>query len=196
MLLSSNDPLDDIGNTRKISSVVFNGTLYPRHALDAMIARIETLASRKCLSDVLNPTIKEKGAEAVVQQYRELKSTHRDAYDFDDKYELSSISRSLLREKKFEDAICICELNLEEFPRSWWAYEDLAEAYQRAGKKGIGCHQLQEVIGTGSGESERGAEAQAIECTLNPASVCLRQHTPAQPRPCERRERTGRAHGV
>lgn len=135
LVLLDADPLDDIGNTRKISGVVFSGTLYHRHALDAMIARVETLASRKCLSDVLNPTIKEKGAEAAVQQYRELKSTHRDAYDFDDKYELSSISRSLLREKKFDDAIRICELNLEEFPRSWWAYEDLAEAYQRAGKK-------------------------------------------------------------
>jgi imidazolonepropionase-like amidohydrolase len=46
LVLLDKDPLADIHNTRTIQAVVLNGRLYPRAALDAMLARAQLLASR------------------------------------------------------------------------------------------------------------------------------------------------------
>jgi imidazolonepropionase-like amidohydrolase len=134
VLLDAN-PLEDIGNTRQIAAVVYGGKLFPRASLHAMLAKIEGLASRKSIGDLLEATIKERGVEAGIRQYRELKSTQPDSYDFGDTYELSDLGHQLLHAKKFNDAIQIFELNAEAFPRWWWAYDDLGEAYMDAAEK-------------------------------------------------------------
>ena len=46
VLLDAN-PLEDIGNTKRISAVVANGRLFDRKALDAMLAQVESAADRK-----------------------------------------------------------------------------------------------------------------------------------------------------
>src|SRR5579864_6642519 len=135
VLLDAN-PLGDINNTRKIAAVVYRGKLYPRASLDAMLAKIEALASQKSIGDVLAATMKEKGMEAAIRQYRELKSTQPDHYNFGDKYnELLVVGDQLLDAKKFKDAIQIYQLNAEAFPRWWWTYDDLGDAYMGAGEK-------------------------------------------------------------
>ena len=136
VLLDAN-PLDDIGNTRKIAAVVYGGKLFARASLDVMLAKIEVLATRKSVDDVLEATIKEKGVEAAIRQYRELKSAQPNSYDFlGDMYDgLGTVGRHLLRAKKFKEAIQILELNVEERPRSWWAYDDLGDAYMAAGER-------------------------------------------------------------
>lgn len=45
LVLLDKDPLADIHNTRSIEAVVLSGKLYPRAALDAMLAKAQTLAS-------------------------------------------------------------------------------------------------------------------------------------------------------
>jgi len=134
VLLDAN-PLEDISNTRKIEAVVYRGKLYPRASLDAMLARIEALASRKRIGEVLEATIREKGVEAAIRQYRELKSTQPDSYDFGNVYALNRLGHQMLHSKKFKDAIKILELNAEAFPRWWWVYDSLGEAYMGAGEK-------------------------------------------------------------
>jgi len=47
LVLLDKDPLADIHNTRAIQAVVLNGKLYPRAALDAMLAKAQTLASHQ-----------------------------------------------------------------------------------------------------------------------------------------------------
>ncbi len=47
LVLLDKDPLADIHNTRAIEAVVLNGKLYPRAALDAMLAEAQVLASRQ-----------------------------------------------------------------------------------------------------------------------------------------------------
>jgi len=143
VLLDAN-PLQDISNTRKIAAVVYRGKLFPRASLDAMLAKIQVLASRKSIGDALEATIKEKGVDAAIRQYRELKSTEPDSYDFDDQYELSQgggggrgVGERLLDAKKFKEAIQIYELNAEEFPRWWWTYDSLGDAYVALGEKGL-----------------------------------------------------------
>jgi imidazolonepropionase-like amidohydrolase len=46
VLLSAN-PLEDIGNTRKISVVVANGRLFDRAALDQALKSVEAAAKRQ-----------------------------------------------------------------------------------------------------------------------------------------------------
>jgi imidazolonepropionase-like amidohydrolase len=46
VLLDAN-PLEEIGNTRKISAVVASGRLFDRRALDAMLSRVEAIAGRQ-----------------------------------------------------------------------------------------------------------------------------------------------------
>jgi imidazolonepropionase-like amidohydrolase len=45
LVLLDKDPLADIHNTRTIQAVVLNGKLYPREALDEMLAKAQTLSS-------------------------------------------------------------------------------------------------------------------------------------------------------
>jgi imidazolonepropionase-like amidohydrolase len=45
LVLLDKDPLADIHNTRSIQAVVLGGKLYPREALDAMLAKAQTLTS-------------------------------------------------------------------------------------------------------------------------------------------------------
>jgi len=47
LVLLDKDPLADIHNTRTIQAVVLNGKLFPRAALDAMLAKAQTLANRQ-----------------------------------------------------------------------------------------------------------------------------------------------------
>lgn len=45
------------------------------------------------------------------------------------------MGEKLLDAKKFKEAIQIYELNAEEFPRWWWTYDSLGDAYMGAGEK-------------------------------------------------------------
>jgi imidazolonepropionase-like amidohydrolase len=50
LVLLDKDPLADIHNTRSIQAVVLNGRLFQRAALDGMLAKAQTLASREDVS--------------------------------------------------------------------------------------------------------------------------------------------------
>src|SRR5215471_15082451 len=81
VLLDAN-PLEDIANTKKISAVVFGGKFFSRAALDEMLTKIEALASRLSIGDVLLKTIEEQNVDAAIKQYHELKTAQPTTYDF------------------------------------------------------------------------------------------------------------------
>ena len=57
VLLDAN-PLDDIGNTKRIAAVVYGGKLIARASLDEMLTAVESLAARKSIADALAKTIR------------------------------------------------------------------------------------------------------------------------------------------
>jgi len=132
VLLDAN-PLDDIGNTRKISAVVFGGKFFPRTSLDEMLGKIEVLARRVPIAEILLKTIQEQNVEAAIHQYYDLKATQPTAYDFGEST-VSDLAERLEEMKKFKEALRILELNVEANPSSY-TYDSLGEACVAAGNK-------------------------------------------------------------
>ena len=77
---------------------------------------------------ILENTIKEKGIEAGIAQYRDLKAKQAATYDFSES-ELNQLGYRLLRSGKSKEAIEIFKLNVEAYPKGFNAYNSLAEAY-------------------------------------------------------------------
>ncbi|MFQ5662739.1 MAG: serine hydrolase [Terriglobia bacterium] len=87
---------------------------------------------KQSIAEVLRHTIREKGVEAAVAQYRRLKQSQPDAYDFHEG-ELNNLGYMLLLQKRTADAIAIFQLNVEAYPESFNVYDSLGEAYMENG---------------------------------------------------------------
>jgi tetratricopeptide (TPR) repeat protein len=133
VLLEAN-PLEDIGNTRKIAAVVVGGKYYSRSSLDEMLAKVEAIANLTSIAEPLLKTITEKDVESAIRQYYELKTAQPDAYDFSEE-ELNSLAFKLFQMKKLKEAVEVCKFNVELHPQSFNAYDSLAEAYMASGDK-------------------------------------------------------------
>ena len=144
VLLDAN-PLDDIRNTSRISAVVYEGKLLTRAQLDDMLSKIESLANRKPIGDVLYQTIQEENIEAAVKQYYDLKMAQPATYDFSEN-ELVVLGYRLLHEKKITDAIEVFKLSVEAYPQSYNTYDSLAEAYMDHGDKDLAVSNYQKSL--------------------------------------------------
>ena len=134
LVLLDADPLVDIANTRKIAAVVVGGKYLAKSSLDEMLAKIETLANQISIAETLLKAINEKGIQSAIEQYRDLRATLPDAYDFSER-ELNSLGYQLLQMKKIKEAIEVFKLNMEVYPQSYSVYDSLAEAYMSSGDK-------------------------------------------------------------
>jgi imidazolonepropionase-like amidohydrolase len=151
VLLDAN-PLDEIGNTKRIAAVVSAAKFYSRAALDRMLAKVEAVANREPIGDVLFTTIQEKGVDAAIKQYRELKSNQAAAYDFNEN-EFIGLGYGLLHMKKFREAIEIFKLSVEAYPQSYNAYDSLGEAYMDNGDKELAIKNYQKSLGLNPGNA-------------------------------------------
>lgn len=86
------------------------------------------------IRDVLLATIDQKGIDAAIRQYRELKRTQPTNYDFRE-FLLNTLGYDLLGARKVKEAIEVFKLIVEAFPQSANAYDSLAEAYMLNGDK-------------------------------------------------------------
>src|SRR6185369_15707249 len=77
---------------------------------------------------ILENTIKEKGIEAGIAQYRDLKAKQAATYDFSES-ELNQLGYRLLQAGKLKEAVEIFKLNVEAYPQAPNTYDSLAEAY-------------------------------------------------------------------
>ena len=119
--------------------VVFNNT--PGTNLNEMAKGIravlygqEPQLPKRSLQGTLGDTLVQHGVEAAVAQYRELKRTDGDSYNFGEEA-LNRLGYTLLGHDRMADAIAIFKLNVEEYPRSGNVYDSLAEAYEKSGQK-------------------------------------------------------------
>lgn len=134
LILLDANPLEDIGNTKRIAAVILGGELFEKLQLEAMLANTEKLANQQSIADALEKTYKEQGVAAAVRKYYDLRIQEPDAYDFSE-YVLNGVGYYLLRAKKVKDAIEIFKLNVVAYPQSSNVYDSLGEAYMVDGNK-------------------------------------------------------------
>ena len=89
---------------------------------------------RKSGAEALAKTILEKDVATAIKQYRDLKATQPDVYDFDEG-QLNALGYRLLRMQRVKDAIEIFKLNVEIHPQASNVYDSLGEAYMVNGDK-------------------------------------------------------------
>ncbi|MEK6408996.1 MAG: serine hydrolase [Acidobacteriota bacterium] len=93
-------------------------------------------APMRDIAETLFNTVIEKDVQAAIKQYRELKATQKDAYDFSEP-QLNGLGYQLLQMKRVKDAIEILKLNVEMFPQGFNTYDSLGEAYMENGDKNL-----------------------------------------------------------
>lgn len=87
---------------------------------------------RMSVAEVLQKTITEKGIEAGLTQYRDLKARQASVYEFSEA-ELNRLGYQLLQAKKLNEAVEIFKLNVAEYPQGFNTYDSLGEAYMVSG---------------------------------------------------------------
>ena len=90
--------------------------------------------AKKSIGETVVGTTNEKGVEAAIKQYRDLKASGTKDYDFAEA-ELNNAGYQLVRAGKTKEAIEIFKLNVEMFPQAFNTYDSLGEAYAEAGEK-------------------------------------------------------------
>ncbi|MBS1551086.1 MAG: FKBP-type peptidyl-prolyl cis-trans isomerase [Bacteroidetes bacterium] len=86
------------------------------------------------ISDMLLLTCIQSDVSVAVNQYRELKSSGGEKYNFKES-QLNSLGYQLLQLGKTKDAIVILQLNAEVYPNSANVYDSLGEAYMIDGNR-------------------------------------------------------------
>jgi len=94
---------------------------------------------------VLDKTIAEKGIEAGIAQYRDLKAKQAATYDFAEP-ELNRLGYQLLRTGRPKEAIEIFKLNVEAYPQGFNTYDSLAEAYMAINERELAIQNYKKVL--------------------------------------------------
>jgi CubicO group peptidase (beta-lactamase class C family) len=111
----------------------------------AILYGAEPKPPKRPLVSTLGSTIVNKGVDAAIAQYRDLKKTNPDGYDFAPP-RLNLLGRMLLVHDRADDAIAIFKLNAEEYPKNPGAYNGLGDAYAKAGNKQLAIESYRKAI--------------------------------------------------
>jgi cyclase len=88
--------------------------------------------AKQPISKPLTYTIVEKGIQAAIEQYQELKDSQPDGYDFGEN-NLNMLGYQLLWREMYDAAIQVFKLSIQVYPESANPYDSLGEAYMTIG---------------------------------------------------------------
>jgi CubicO group peptidase (beta-lactamase class C family) len=130
---------------------------------------IEAPEPKASLVDELMKTLAAGSARDAIARYRELKAKSPQTYDFSEQ-EINRLGYVLLQRRRVADAIEIFLLNVEESPKSWNAYDSLAEAYAAHGDRDLAIANYKKSL-------------ELNPKNANGAKALERLEAPAQPKP-------------
>jgi tetratricopeptide (TPR) repeat protein len=115
------------------------------------------------IAETLFSIVVAKDVQTAIKQYRELKATQTDAYDFSEQ-QLNGLGYQLLQMKRVKDAIKIFKLNVEMFPKGFNTYDSLGEAFMANGDKQLAIQNYKKSLelnpkNTGAAEALKKLEA-------------------------------------
>lgn len=112
----------------------------PLEEMSNQVARVlydmPTQPIRRSITTVIGPMIVQKGVDAAVAKYHELRKQSPDDYRWDEGG-MNNFGYQLMAIGRLPEAIAIFKLNVEGFPNSANTYDSLGEAYMNAGKKDL-----------------------------------------------------------
>jgi cyclase len=100
---------------------------------------------KKSIAEPLTHTIVEKGINAAIEQYHELKNNRPDSYNFGEN-DLNILGYQLLWRNMREAAIQVFELNVQAYPQSANPYDSLGEAYMLNGDKELAIENYERAL--------------------------------------------------
>jgi cyclase len=100
---------------------------------------------KKPISEPLTYTIMEKGMEAAIGQYMELKKDQPDSYTFAEN-DLNMLGYNLLWRDMKAEAIEVFKLNIQAYPQSANPYDSLGEAYLAIGNKKLAIENYEKAV--------------------------------------------------
>ncbi|MGH9967304.1 MAG: serine hydrolase [Pyrinomonadaceae bacterium] len=137
------------------------------------------------VADVLLKTIEDKGIDAGVAQYRELKTRQKILYDVSEA-EINRLGYQLLQARKLNEAVEIFKLNVVEHPQGFNTYDSLGEAYMVSGKNDLAIQNYKKSLelnpqNTNAGEMLKRLEnkAAAVDPKIYDAYVGQYEVTPS-----------------
>jgi cyclase len=107
----------------------------------------ESLSSqgKKPIAEPLTYTIVDRGIEAAIEQYMELKQNQPDSYTFEEN-DLNMLGYQLLWRDMKEEAVEVFKLNIQAFPKSPNPYDSLADAYLTSGDKKLAIENYEKAL--------------------------------------------------
>src|SRR5262245_7060750 len=88
----------------------------------------------KSIARLMEETLAEKGLDAALAQYRQLKQQQPEAYEFG-VGQLNLLGHRLLQQRKMAEALAVFQANAEAYPESADAWDDLADVYAASGQR-------------------------------------------------------------
>ena len=88
------------------------------------------------IAAVVEKTISDKGIDAAVAEYRDLKAKASPTHDFAES-ELNALGYRLMQADKMKEAVEIFKLNVEAYPQGFNTYDSLAEAYMNTNQRDL-----------------------------------------------------------
>ena len=106
---------------------------------------LQTVFGKPSIYGALLHTISARGLQAAVAQYADLKTNRAMEYDFSES-ELDDLGEALIRMDRFQDAIAILALNVQNYPSSSSAYYDLATGYRLSGNTQLAARNYRKAL--------------------------------------------------
>jgi peptidylprolyl isomerase len=137
------------------------GKVIPPNATLIFVVEILDVKA-KSLTDVLAKTLSEKGVEAMIAEFHNLKSA-ADPNLYVSESQMNAFGYYLLNRRQVNEAIEVLKLNVEAYPQSANVFDSLGEAYMISGNKDKAIENYQRAV--------------AIDPTMESAKQALRKLT-------------------
>jgi dienelactone hydrolase len=128
--------MDEAGNLYQLVIYAKDDHFVTRNSEERLRLTVDWFKNPRAISIAapLRRTLRAGSVTAAINQYRDLRKTQPDRYDFGEP-ELNALGYELLRGGHAGEAIEIFKLNVEMFPKGFNTYDSLGEAYLAAGER-------------------------------------------------------------